>query len=272
MNKPDKTDSDVLIIGGGPAGMSAAVWCSDLGLSSVLIDRDAAYGGQLSGIHNPIQNYIGRLVQNGSEMLEHFTAHLEKSKFERRTGVPVTLIDVDDRAVELEDGTKLTADAIIVATGVRRRELGVPGERTFIGPEGHAGAGRVVRLFSVPTASVAAYTEPLSSASAEELKKALEEKRIAGVAELLAHDFSTVVRKDDADGPGSLTYRIEQNGPEIIAAVKRDNAAVGHQNDANDLSRSSSRSLIAALIGGALLALTAIFGGLWLIRRASRNQ
>jgi len=133
MNKPDQTDTDVLIIGGGPAGMSAAVWCSDLGLSSVLIDRNAAYGGQLSSIHNPIENYIGRIVQNGSAMLEHFTANLERANLEGRTGTPVTLVDVDGRAVGLEDGTRLSADAIIVATGVRRRELGVPGERTFIG-------------------------------------------------------------------------------------------------------------------------------------------
>lgn len=133
MSKPDKADADVLIIGGGPAGMSAAVWCSDLGLSSVLVDSDVAYGGQLSSIHNPIENYIGRIVQNGNEMLTYFSANLDRAKFKRRMGVSVTSINADVRAVDLEDGTRLSASAIIVATGVRRRELAIPGERRFIG-------------------------------------------------------------------------------------------------------------------------------------------
>ncbi|MEO8648891.1 MAG: hypothetical protein ABI539_06965, partial [Acidobacteriota bacterium] len=125
---------------------------------------------------------------------------------------------------------------------------------------------------SIPTANITAFAEPLSPASAEELEKALAEKRIEGVTELLMHDFSTAVRKDDVDGPGSRTFRIERNGADAIVAITLNDAVTGDKRDANDLSRSSYRSLYAALIGGGLLALTAILGGLWLLRRASRNQ
>jgi len=56
---------DVIIIGGGPAGMSSAVWCSDLGLEPLLIDKSDRLGGQLWWIHNPISNYLGIQTANG---------------------------------------------------------------------------------------------------------------------------------------------------------------------------------------------------------------
>lgn len=118
----------VAIIGGGPAGMSAALWCDELGLSSVLIEEEGDLGGQLRSIYNPIENYPGLTAQNGTEMLSRFEKSLGSRNFVRRTGIKATSIDVDAMEVRLADGESLACSAIILATGVRRRLLDIPGE------------------------------------------------------------------------------------------------------------------------------------------------
>ena len=124
---------DIVIIGGGPAGMSAALWASDLGLRSLLIEENEALGGQLASIHNPIENYIGIPVRNGREMRDAFLRTLESAKFDLSSGVGVMHAELAARHVELRDGTTVEAEAVIIATGVRRRRLGVEGEDQFDG-------------------------------------------------------------------------------------------------------------------------------------------
>ncbi|WKU22792.1 FAD-dependent oxidoreductase [Priestia megaterium] len=57
---------DVLIIGGGPAGISAAVWCKRLGVECLLLEEQAQLGGQLFTIYNEIIDYPGIQAENGS--------------------------------------------------------------------------------------------------------------------------------------------------------------------------------------------------------------
>src|SRR5687768_2897120 len=113
--------------------MSAALWCSDLGLKCLLIEKNVECGGQLHKIHNPITNYLGLRVNNGREMLDRFLDSLSGARFERLTGVGVASINPDQMTVSAADGRAIGAKAIIIATGVRRRRLGVPGEEEFRG-------------------------------------------------------------------------------------------------------------------------------------------
>jgi thioredoxin reductase (NADPH) len=123
---------DVIIIGGGPAGMSAALWCADLGLRPLLIEQNAALGGQLLWTHNAIKNYLGAEAANGAELAGKFEAQVERADIELVSGGEVTSADLGSKAV-ICNGRELIADAIVIATGVRRKKLGVPGEAEFEG-------------------------------------------------------------------------------------------------------------------------------------------
>src|ERR1044071_1649529 len=56
---------DVIIIGAGPAGLSAALWCDELGLDTLVVEREGEVGGQLLRVHNPVENYLGVRAANG---------------------------------------------------------------------------------------------------------------------------------------------------------------------------------------------------------------
>jgi thioredoxin reductase (NADPH) len=123
---------DVMIIGGGPAGMSALLWCADLGLKAILLEKANELGGQLRWIHNPITNYPGRIAKNGSELCKHFLRGIEDLKTSR-TNSEVVKFDAKTITATLESGNTLSARAAIIATGIRRRKLEVPGEDEFRG-------------------------------------------------------------------------------------------------------------------------------------------
>jgi thioredoxin reductase (NADPH) len=124
---------DVIIIGGGPAGISAARWCDELGLDTLLLEQADEIGGQLHRIYNPIENYLGVHAGNGDELLQHFRNELETADFDQWTGVVIESLDLRAKRVVLASGEELQSIAIIIATGVKRRELGIAGERELVG-------------------------------------------------------------------------------------------------------------------------------------------
>ena len=132
MNQKDLS-ADVLIIGAGPAGMSAAVWCRDLGLTSILFEKETETGGQLLRIYNPVTNYPGLETANGRELRDHFLRTLNRTNLQICFSSRSDEIDPATRSVTTMSGGRTAARAIIIATGVRRRKLNVPGEEIFAG-------------------------------------------------------------------------------------------------------------------------------------------
>lgn len=124
---------DVVIIGTGPAGLSAALWCDELGLDTLVLEQTEQIGGQLLSVHNPIENYPGVSAGNGREFLERFSARVSEADFDLWTSVEIENVDLKVKRIALRSGEELQAISIIIATGVRRRQLGIPGEKEFVG-------------------------------------------------------------------------------------------------------------------------------------------
>jgi thioredoxin reductase (NADPH) len=124
---------DVLIIGAGPAGLSAARWCDELGLDTLVLEQNEEVGGQLLSIHNPIDNYLGLHANNGRELRERFVEQTKDCEFDLWTNVEIAGVDLKAKRVTLRSGEELKAIAVIIATGLRRRRLGIPGEDEFVG-------------------------------------------------------------------------------------------------------------------------------------------
>jgi thioredoxin reductase (NADPH) len=124
---------DVIIIGAGPAGLSTAFWCDELGLDTLVLEQAEHVGGQLHRVYNPINNYLGLKARNGAELLERFAADLDSAEFDLWTQTSISSVDLKAHRVSLASGEELQSIAIVIATGVRPRELGVPGEKEFIG-------------------------------------------------------------------------------------------------------------------------------------------
>ncbi len=124
---------DVVIVGGGPAGLSAAMWCAELGMSALLVEKEQEFGGQLLITHNPIKNYLGIEAKDGRQLRDIFVEQIRKRELISRLHANVSEINITKKVVSVGEGLSHSGRAIILATGVRRRTLGVPGEVEFKG-------------------------------------------------------------------------------------------------------------------------------------------
>lgn len=124
---------DVIIIGAGPAGLAAALWCDELGLETLVLEENAEVGGQLLRVYNRIENYLGVRAENGCELRDLFALQLKDAEFDLWTQAEIESVDLRARRVTLRSGEALQAISIVIATGVRRRRLGIPGELELAG-------------------------------------------------------------------------------------------------------------------------------------------
>jgi thioredoxin reductase (NADPH) len=121
---------DVIIIGGGPAGISSLLWCNSLGLNAVLLEQADELGGQLLQMFHRVIDYPGLMAESGRELRDHFAAQLDELRLKYRLGCKLEDINLRERSLRC-NGEKLQSRAIILATGARKRRLGIPGEDRF---------------------------------------------------------------------------------------------------------------------------------------------
>jgi len=122
---------DLIIVGGGPAGVSAGIYASRYGLNTLLITKE--FGGQLAKKAVAIENYPGFPEISGLDLIKEFEKHLKKYKIETVKDTVRKLEKKDDKFKVMTEKNEFEAGAIIVATGADPRKLEVPGEEEFIG-------------------------------------------------------------------------------------------------------------------------------------------
>lgn len=122
---------DVIIIGGGPAGLTAAIYASRANLKTLILEA-AVNGGKLSKTYQ-IENYPGIKEISGLELATTLSEHAVKFGAELVSGEVTRIEDGDLKKVFLKDGTQIEAKALIVATGTKERTLDLPRANEFTG-------------------------------------------------------------------------------------------------------------------------------------------
>ena len=130
----DRSDFDVVVVGAGPAGLAAAVYASSEGLDTLVVERESI-GGQ-AGSSSKIRNYLGfaRGV-SGAELAQraYQQAWVFGARFVHFQSVTALRPEDGRYALELSNGSQATATAVVLATGIAYRRLGIPELEALVG-------------------------------------------------------------------------------------------------------------------------------------------
>ncbi len=126
------TEADVLIIGGGPAGLTAGIYLAQAHLKTIIVDT-ALPGGYVATTHQ-VSNFPGFIAPLNGYMLSHqMTEQAKANGVEFRAAVELDEVDIETKSVRVDGFETIQAKKMILATGSKPKELGVPGEREYQG-------------------------------------------------------------------------------------------------------------------------------------------
>ena len=121
---------DIIILGGGPAGFSSAIYAARGAVSTAIVDINML-GGQPSN-YLELENYPGFQLVGGYDLMEKFEEHADKFGVEKFPMQEITKIDLAKKKIYTKE-FEFSAKSIIIATGAQPMKLGVKGEKEFIG-------------------------------------------------------------------------------------------------------------------------------------------
>ena len=123
---------DVIVVGGGPAGMTAALYALRNGKSALVLEKHG-FGGQIT--YSPkVENFPGTMQMSGNEFAEHFLEQIMAQGADVELE-KVTHVERKDGyfAVNTKEGSTFEGKTVVLATGVKHRMLGLPGENELVG-------------------------------------------------------------------------------------------------------------------------------------------
>ena len=123
---------DVVIIGGGPAGLTAAIYGKRAGLSVLVVNDSPQSGGQILTTYE-VDNYPGLPKIGGMEIGQKFREHADNFEAEFATGRVSSIVKEENIFKIVTRKVTYEAKTVIIATGAGHRHLGAPGEETFNG-------------------------------------------------------------------------------------------------------------------------------------------
>jgi thioredoxin reductase (NADPH) len=130
--RPISTNCDALILGGGPAGLTAGIYLTQAHVDTILLDT-ALPGGYVATTHQ-VSNYPGFPDPQNGSMLSHFMSEqARKAGVKFRAAAEVSSINLDRKEVLVDGFETVQAKALIIATGSSPRPLGIPGEAEYRG-------------------------------------------------------------------------------------------------------------------------------------------
>lgn len=121
---------DIIILGGGPAGFSSAIYAARGAVSTAIVDINML-GGQPSN-YLELENYPGFQLVGGYDLMEKFEEHADKFGVEKFPMQEITKIDLAKKKIYTKE-YEFSAKSIIIATGAQPMKLGVKGEKEFVG-------------------------------------------------------------------------------------------------------------------------------------------
>ena len=126
----EQLNFDTVILGGGPAGLSAAIYSSRGAVSTAIVDTNM-FGGQPSN-YLELENYPGFQMIGGYDLMEKFEEHADKFGVHKFPMQEVQSIDLKSKKI-ITNEYEFNAKTIIIATGAQPMKLGVSGEKEFVG-------------------------------------------------------------------------------------------------------------------------------------------
>ncbi len=130
--RPVLTECDALILGGGPAGLTAGIYLAQAHVNTILVDT-ALPGGYVATTHQ-VSNYPGFPDPLNGYMLSHYMSEqTRKAGVLVRAAAEVTSVDLEKKEVVLDGLETVRARAVVIATGSSPRPLGIPGEKEYRG-------------------------------------------------------------------------------------------------------------------------------------------
>lgn len=129
----EQIKKELVIIGSGPAGLSAAVYAKRAMMDVLVIEKEFTSGGQIINTER-IDNYLGFYGANGYDLALKFREHADALSVPFMEDAVTKLVNGENsRLIVLESGQEIEADAVILATGAKHRLLGAKGEAEFAG-------------------------------------------------------------------------------------------------------------------------------------------